>query len=81
MAKSKVELTKEELVELAALLALGNEEDWVRGHMIETDGITIEVVCSDCHGTGEVEEGQFDDIRTVKCHCQIKEHDGDGEDD
>ena len=40
----------------------------------------LENECQDCHGTGEVEMGEFDDIITKKCLCQM-EHDGDGEDD
>lgn len=28
-----------------------------------------DVICDDCEDTGEVEQGQHDEIETVKCHC------------
>ena len=34
------------------------------------DGVIEEDVCELCGGTGEVEEGEFDNIRTKKCVCQ-----------
>jgi len=37
-----------------------------------------EEVCEDCGGTGEVTIGQFDDIETKKCHCQLEGDDFSG---
>lgn len=45
----------------------------VDGYSILTPFLNLEKVCKSCDGKGEYEEGQFDDVNTVKCICQIDE--------
>ena len=69
----KIELTKEELQTLSDRVEQAINDEIGVGDTLEIADLDIEIVCSDCHGTGVVTEGQHDDIRESKCACQIEQ--------
>ncbi len=72
----KIELTKEEYTSLVeAIDELDPFNDLPIGTMVETKEVIIEIVCSECHGTGTIEVGEHDNIHTKKCPCRQKEDD------
>lgn len=70
---TKIELTVEELDSLYEKLEDALDTDLLPGQLVETENIVIEIVCSDCHGTGVVTEGEHDNIVEKKCHCKIQD--------
>ena len=85
----KIELTKEELQTLLERVEQAINDEIGVGDMIELEKIVeIEIVCSDCHGTGEVtvDEAVYPDagsptapIGTRTCHCKHREEEHDEE--
>jgi len=75
---TKIEITREELQELSDTLNDAVSEYPAVGQLIEMNALTIEIVCSDCHGTGEVSVAESDGeghtmqgVGTQKCLCKI----------
>ena len=76
---TKIELTKEEVFDMTECLSLIDHHDLVPTQLIELGNLTIEVVCSECRGTGEIsvdeDDGQGHTMRgvgTQKCICKSK---------